>query len=399
MKRTKVLRSKAVLAVLAAGTMALAACSSGSSGSSSSDSGTKAASSGGTVKIGLLLEQTGQFSWYGGEALDGAKLYAKQHPDAGNRKIEFVTYDTKSDPQNAVTGFRKLVQQDHVAAVVGLGLTNEAKVVAPLAESLNTPLYAITGSFTSPNRMTFTLPVQVAAMQDRVFKTLADQGMKKVALLSTNDATGQIIDKLIPELASKYGMQLVATEHMDDDAVDVAPQLTNIQAAHPDFIVAWEIGKPLGVVFNSAHQLGITTPFVISYGNLAPGFLKSLAATQPPTVYVQATKDVFWKDLPSSDPQAARVKAFHDAYVKEYNQETGLGSATGYDAVMLVSKAIADANSTKASDIVDALEKMKGVQGVLGTYNLSASDHVGIGGDDTVLGQIKSGAVELVSAN
>lgn len=398
------LRTRTVLACMAAVAMtALAACGSGSTGSSSSG-GTSSSSSGGTsggetLKIGLLVEQTGQFSWYGTEALDGAKLYVKEHPKAGKRTIEFDTYNTASDPQQAVLGFRKLVQQDHVAAVVGLGLTNEATVVAPLAESLDTPLYVLSGSFTSPNQMTFTMPVQIGAMQNIVFKRFAAQGIKKVALLATNDATGQIADKLFAGLARQYGMRLVASEHMDDNAVDVTPQLTDIEAAHPDLIVAWEIGKPLGVVFSSAHQLGITTPFLISYGNLAPGFLAALANVQPPTVYVQATEDVFWNGLPSSDPHAKRIKAFHAAYVQAYGQDTGLGSASGYDSVMLLAKAVQNDNSTSAADIVAALEKINGVQGVLGTYHMSKTNHVGLSGADTLLGHIKGGKIALVPAS
>jgi branched-chain amino acid transport system substrate-binding protein len=387
--RTRVGRRLLAFACSAVAVSVLAACGGGSSAGGDSASQ--------PVKIGLLVEQTGQFSWYGSEATNGAKLYVKQHPKAGDRPIQFVTYDTGSDPEKAVTGFRKLAQQDKVAAVVGLGLTNEAAIVAPLAQSLKIPFYALSGSFTPPNSMTFAMPVQIGDMQDRVFKQMKSQGVKSFGLLTTNDATGQIADGLFTKLGQKYDLKLVAHEHMAGTDVDVTPQLTNIAAKKPDLVIAWEVGKPLGVVFNSAHQLDIKTPFLISYGNLAPGFLKSLAAIQPETVYTQATKDVFWNSLPSSDPQAAVVKKFHDDYVAEFSDETGLGSASGYDAVMLVSKAIAEANSTDAAKIVSALEGMHGVKGVFGTYNLTKTNHVGLTGSDTVLGQVSAGQIRLAA--
>lgn len=351
----------------------------------------------GSLKIGLLLEETGQFSWYGQEAAEGANLYLKQHPSAGKDKVSFVTYDTGSNPENAITGFRKLVQQDNVNAVVGLGLTNEAKVVAPLAESLKTPLYALSGSFTPPNNMTFAMPVQISDMQKEAFRHFAAAGVKSIGLLSTEDATGQIADALFAKLANTYHMKMVADEHMADSAVDVTPQLTDIRAKKPDLIVAWEVGKPLGVVFNSAHQLGITTPFLISYGNLAPGFLQRLASVQPPTVYVSATKDVYWKDLPASDPQAGVVRTFHQAYASQFHQETGLGSASGYDAVMLLEHAVETAHSASAASIVSALEKTQGLQGVFGVYNMSPTNHVGLTSADAELGQIKNAQVVLLA--
>lgn len=356
-------------------------------------------SSADTLKIGLLVEQTGQFSWYGQEIVEGATLYQKQHPRAGDFKIEFVTYDTGSDPEKAVTGFRKLVQQDNVAAVVGLGLTNEAAVVAPLALSLKVPLYVLSGSFQPPNEMTFAMPVQIADGVAKGFAEFAKKGIKNVALLTTTDATGQVADALFPKVAAQNGMTIVATEHMNTTDVDASPQLTKIKQKNPDLIVAWEIGKPLGVVFNSSHQLGITTPFMISYGNLAPGFLQSLAETQPPTVYVQATKDVFWKDIPKSDSQADKVKTFHDDYLKKIKEEPGLGSASGYDSVMIVSLAAQKAKSVSRDKLVTALENLGSVHGVFGTYKLTKDNHVGLNGDDTLLGKVTKGVLSLAPAN
>lgn len=384
---TQLPRTTFAAAALVAGLCALTACSGAGAGT-----GGGAASSD-TLKIGLLVEQTGTFSWYGDEAAKGADLYKKLHPKAGSAKIEYVTYDTASDPQKAVTGFRKLVQQDHVSAVVGLGLTNEASVVAPLAESLKTPLYVLSGNFQPPNPYTFAMPVQIADKVTSEFSSLAAKGVKKIALLTTNDATGQIVDSLFPKLAAGAGMEIVAKQHMNGTDVDVSPQLTNITKAKPDAIVAWEVGKPLGVVYNSAHQLAITTPFVISDGNLAPGFLTSVAAIQPPTVYVQSTKDVFWDQLGADDPQAGIVKQFHNDYVAKEKEEPGLGSASGYDSVSLLAKAADTAGSTDPAKLKAELEKLDGVQGVFGVYHLSADDHVGLSASDTLLGQIKDGKV------
>jgi branched-chain amino acid transport system substrate-binding protein len=377
---------KAAIAAIA--TVALAACSNAGTSGSSAD----------TLKIGLLVEQTGQFSWYGQEVAQGAELYRRQHPTVGNRKIEFVTYDTGSDPQKAVTGFRKLVQQDEVAAVVGLGLTNEASVVAPLANSLKTPLYVLSGSFTPPNPQTFAMPVQIGDKAKTEFAELAQRGVKRIALLITNDATGQIARSLFPKLAADAGMTVVATEQMNTTDVDVSPQLTNIVRSGPDLIVAWEIGKPLGVVYNSAAQLAVPMPFMISDGNLAPGFLQSIAGQQPKTVYFQATKDVFWKDLPTSDPQSKIVTKFHNDYVAQMHAEPGLGSASGYDSVMLLATAAQKAGSVDRAKITQTLSGLDGIQGVFGIYHLSPSNRVGLAATDTMLGQVTSGQIGLAGS-
>jgi branched-chain amino acid transport system substrate-binding protein len=143
--------------------------------------------------------------------------------------------------------------------------------------------------------------------------------------------------------------------------------------------------------------LAITTPFIISDGNLAPGFLASVANIQPPTVYVESTKDVFWDQLAADDPQAAIVKQFHNDYLSKEKEEPGLGSASGYDSVSLIAKASEAAKSTDPAKLQAALEKLDGVQGVFGVYHLSPTNHVGLSASDTLLGQIKDGKAVLVS--
>ncbi|MFI6350227.1 ABC transporter substrate-binding protein [Streptomyces sp. NPDC050560] len=374
-------RAKSVAVTAAACLLTLAGC----------EGGTRASPN--TLRIGLLVEQTGQFSWYGQEAVKGARLYQKLHPRTGKMKIDFITYDTGSDPQKAMTGFRKLVQQDGVSAVAGLGLTNEAGAVAPLAASLKTPLYVLSGNFTPPNHQTFSTPVQITDKVGSEFGELSRRGVKRIALLTTNDATGQIVASLFPKLAAKAGLDLVVKEQMNTTDVDVSPQLTNIEKSKPDLIIAWEIGKPLGVVYNSAHQLAVKTPFMISDGNLAPGFLGSIADKQPSTVYVQATKDVFWKGLADGDPQAPVITEFHSDYVAQEGEEPGLGSAVGHDAVMLLAEAARRAHSNDPAEITSALQSLDNPQGVLGVYHLSTGNHVGLTAADTLLGRVENGKV------
>jgi branched-chain amino acid transport system substrate-binding protein len=122
-----------VSAAVAAVTLTITACSS----SSKSSSGTTGASSGGAttsgassgtasggspIKIGLLADLTGSASSTFGTAEKGVKAYVDGvNADGGinGHKITYTVADTTSTPTGALTGARKLVQQDNVFAVIG----------------------------------------------------------------------------------------------------------------------------------------------------------------------------------------------------------------------------------------------------------------------------------------
>src|SRR5688500_17847224 len=111
----------------------------------------------GPIKIGLLIEQTGVFSWYGQENLNGAQLLTDELNANGGingRQIELVVYNSESAPDKAVAGARKLIQQDKVAAIVGLGLISEAQAVAPIVKD-GPPTYSTSGAYLPEHGMMF----------------------------------------------------------------------------------------------------------------------------------------------------------------------------------------------------------------------------------------------------
>lgn len=127
---------KAKLLVAAVGLLVVAAgCSSASSGSGPSASGK-------TYTIGLLTDVTGVASTNNGSSVEGVKagvVYASQH----GYKFNTVVADTGSSPAGVTAAMQKLVEQDHVFAVVSVSsltflnssyLTSQGVPVVGLAE-------------------------------------------------------------------------------------------------------------------------------------------------------------------------------------------------------------------------------------------------------------------------
>jgi branched-chain amino acid transport system substrate-binding protein len=109
-------RVSAALAATAAGAVLLAACGGGSSGGGSSASGS-------TYKLGVLIDETGA----GADLASGTKgveayvNYVNANPSKfNNAKLSMVTADDGTTPAGALSGAQKLVEQDHVFAIISV---------------------------------------------------------------------------------------------------------------------------------------------------------------------------------------------------------------------------------------------------------------------------------------
>jgi ABC-type branched-subunit amino acid transport system substrate-binding protein len=184
MGKVKWLAALAVVAVLAA------ACSSNSSsptttaGSSSSGSGSSGSGGTKTYTVGILTDLTGpaasgnQTSPMGVQA--GAVIAKKD-----GYTIKYVVADTATSPSGALTGAQKLVEQDHVFAVVAV--SSLAFSAAPYLTSKGVPVVGVAEDgpewITSKNMFSVYGPLdltKVATTSGQFFKM---EGVTNVAAL------------------------------------------------------------------------------------------------------------------------------------------------------------------------------------------------------------------------
>jgi branched-chain amino acid transport system substrate-binding protein len=104
----------------------------GCSGSSLSDD---KAASGGTIKIGLITPQTGVYKAFDKDITQGWQLYLDEHGGKlGGHKVEVVKADEGEGKQTALTSAKKLLDKDKVDVLVGGA---SADTVATLQSTVN----------------------------------------------------------------------------------------------------------------------------------------------------------------------------------------------------------------------------------------------------------------------
>jgi ABC-type branched-subunit amino acid transport system substrate-binding protein len=96
-----------------------AACSSSTGSSTSSTTGSGTGGGSKTITIGVLTDASGAAASEFGTAVNGIKAGIGVAGTEGY-KIKYVVADTATNPSQALSGAQKLVEQDHVFAVMGL---------------------------------------------------------------------------------------------------------------------------------------------------------------------------------------------------------------------------------------------------------------------------------------
>jgi branched-chain amino acid transport system substrate-binding protein len=197
-------------------------------------------------------------------------------------------------------------------------------------------------------------------------------------------------------VAAKYGITLVANETYGPKDTDMSPQLTKIRnTPGVQAVFIFGLGQGPAIATKNYKQLGITLPLYQSHGVASDEFLK-LAGPAAEGVRLPSPAQLIPEKLPANDPQKPVVTAYDKAYKAAYKSEVSTFGGYAYDGLMIAVDAIKRAGSTDKAKVRDAIEATKGFVGTSGTYNMSATDHMGLDLSAFRMLEVKNGDWSLV---
>ena len=372
------------------------------SSSTGLSAGERTASLQGTaLKIGVLVPYTGALATFGPDYENAAKLAAKCLNNAGGvngGQVEIVTGDDATNPEPAVTEAERLVNVEHVAAIVGGAASS---VTLAVSESVTTPneILQISPASTSPaltdavdNDFLFRTPISDAAQGVVLGQLLYnDLGLKKVCDMYVNNAYGQGLSAQYKKTFEELGGTVTASvPHDDAQAVSYASQLQQCTAGSPEAMVA--ISYPVGqatVYLREALEGGLIDNFVFVDG------------TREKTMFEELGWDHF-DGMFGTAPGALTTafgKAFDEAYQSEYGtlyQSPFVRES--FDAVIAIALAAAKAGTnTDSAAIRDSLRDVSNAPGT--EYGPSQADLTAaltaIGNGEDIDYQGASGSVDF----
>jgi len=364
----------------------MTACgSTNNTGASSSPAATTPASSGGdTIKIGIIVAESGPASSLGKQEGEQARLLGKQlqGKTIGGKKIELVIKDYETNDTTAVVQAKKLISEDKVVAIVGGSQGSTSAAIGQVAKENKVPFIALASLLKDQlgDYVFSSVPNNEAFLQVAI-DYLKKQNISNVAWANARDGYGQTGLPTFKEMAPSNGINIVANEDFDAAANDMTIQLTKIKPKNPGALIVWSRPPGSGILSQNFKNLGFNVPLILSNASAGQAFLDQVGADAEGTLVIGSKMEVADK-LPDSDYKT-RLQAFRDDFMKEYKVHPTQFAGFVDDGVHMVLKAVEEGHTTPQT-VYEYLESIE-YQGITGTYKMSKDNHNAIGSDGIII--------------
>lgn len=284
-------------------------------------------------RIGFLMPLTGGSGKLGQMMLEGAVLAVEEvnaGPGAGGRPVELVQEDSQAMAQQAIAGFRKLVDVNR-AEVIFTGWTSVVAAVAPLASEAKVML--LSASTASPAVRGISPFFQSTWMfDDETVKLILPYAkeklkVKSLAVLTVVSDLGTALAQAVKTDWTRIGGTIAAEDVHQPGEASFRPILLKMLNTKPDAIyLTSSNGKQLAQIVRQARELGYKGVF-LSFG----------AFEDPEVLALGAQADGCYYSSPSFDAAnpGPSGRKFVDAFQKKYGRLPNVHQANHYDLVML----------------------------------------------------------------
>jgi len=350
-----------------------------------------------TVKIGAILAVTGGASFLGGPEARTIEMLADEVNAAGGingKKIELIIKDSGANPEKAISFAKQLIEEENVVAVIGPSTSGETMKVKKIFEQAGTPLVSCAAAEVIVNpvaQYVFKTPQKDSFAVQRIFQTMKDMGISKIAVLAGNTGFGKAGKGQLLKIAPTMGIEVVATEVYDKKTNDLSAVIAKIKANKDiQAVVNWSIVPAQAIVAKNMRQAGWDVPLFQSHGFGNIKYVESAGAAAEGIIF-PAGRLLIAGELSADHPQKAVLDKYIADYEGKFKEKASTFGGHAYDSFIILVAAIEKAGTDKAK-IRDEIEKIKGLAGTGGVFNFSAEDHNGLGIDSFEMITVKDGA-------
>jgi branched-chain amino acid transport system substrate-binding protein len=350
-------------------------------------------------KIGISAGLTGYAAtvdraWRDGVEVAAASLNAKG--GVMGRKLVVVTEDNRSEPQEAVTVYRKMISSDNVSVFISGCVSAGNFAAAPIVVRASIPMVLCSILPQQPDQVKWafsTLPPAGFEVEKRLEYLKEKTPIKKIGVLHDPTPYAGLQKAAAEKLAPSYGLELVGIEQYKQDDADLSVQISKMHAAGARAILKIGLGGTTLTAAKNIKQLGLDMLLLTSVEDLA--VFRPVAEVLGDKFFFVASPSQVYDALPDNALKAA-IGKFLEPWKAKYGDRDPNWAARGWDGVMLTAKAIEQGKSFDGPQVRDQLETITGFQGTTGVYNMSPTVHQGITVNPFLLATIINGQVKVV---
>ena len=348
-------------------------------------------------KIGISAGLTGYAATVDTAWRDGVQIAADALNAKGGvlgHKIEVIVEDNKSEPQESVTVYKKMITVDKVNVFASGCVSAGNFAAAPMVVRARIPMVLCSILPNGPENVHWafsTLPPPRFEVESRL-KYLRDHTqVRKFGVLHDPTPYANLQAQAAEKEAGDFGMTLVDNQQYRQDDADLSVQIGTINSKGGEAILKIGLGGTTLTAARNIKALGLKTLMLTSLEDIK--VFRPVAEVLGPQFFFVASPSQVFDDLPPG-PLKTAIGEFLAPWRAKYADRDPNWAARGWDAVMLTAAAIQRANSIDGAAVRDALET-PGFQGTTGVYNITAENHYGITEDPFVIAQILGGQVKV----
>jgi branched-chain amino acid transport system substrate-binding protein len=327
-----------------------------------------------TVKIGQLQMLTGDLARYGIPLRDAAVYAVEELNAAGGingRKVELLTEDVGSAPQGSVQAALKLIQRDHVDALMQGGTSGHTLATIPIADEHK---IVMANMSTAENitqqgsKWTFRVARVPNSILDRKFAQYVVKEMKlqRVALLYGNDEMGRDAATIFAKALEVQGLKPVAVEQVQVGDPDVSAQVTRVKATNPQAIFVQGHSNEATKIIRTIRQMIPGNVTILGFDQMTTSkFIEESGGPANLEGMVYRT-GILGEQSPDKDLQAFVAK-----WKAKYPNSDTLLPMIQYAGMQVLFEAIRQAgNNLSREGIRDAFYKVQNFKTILGPVSV-----------------------------
>ncbi|MDA8285720.1 MAG: ABC transporter substrate-binding protein [Actinomycetota bacterium] len=357
-----------------------AACSSTSSTASSTASST----SGGSVTVGESTTLSSSIAELGQTALQGLELAVANinaHGGLLGKKVKVVSADDSATPATGASNERSMILNDHVVAMFGPVVSSVASAEEPIAAQYHIPIFFSVSNDIALMTSGFTkygfqlVPNTVMEPRAAAAYLAHEAGSTQITVgtfapnysFGTSSVAGFI--QALKDLHVNY--KLVSQQFPPLNATNIAPYLSALIAAHPEYVYNAQFGGDLVSFTQQANQYGFFqhTKMIAMY-SAQP--LEALGSSAPAGA-IGFDRAPFWL-AGQQGMDGPGISAFISQFKAKYGDYPSAWAIMTYTAAQSWAYGVKKAGTFNGTSVSNALSGAT-ISTIRGPITLRACDH------------------------
>ncbi len=315
----------------------------------------------GEITVGVAISQTGRYAEPAGRFVNSWKMYVEQQNAKGGwigKKINLQILDDKSDKQQSIKLFEKLITQDKVDLTMGPYSSGITDAVANILERYKYPTMAPGASsgilWKKGRKYLFNIIAVAQDYQKGAIYLAKEIGVKRIAIIGENSLFPRQSAEGAVAWAKKLGIEVVLNESYPKKQTDFTALLQKIKSRRADAIVSNSYFADAAAQIRGLRELNINLKiFSGTVGPALPKFAKQLGNTAE---YVLGFSQ--WEPKPEILKRPGMEKFIAD-YRKRYGVKPNYHAGQSYASFQVVAAAVAKAGSVDRAKVWKAMRTMK----------------------------------------